>query len=96
MVFKWALIVFGVAAVVLFVLTKVIGFLNPPRPGRPAPLMLGRVQRALTLDRPGAGGAGPGPARGDPAPVLICEAQPKASRAHSKNEVRDVESGDVS
>jgi hypothetical protein len=23
-------------------------FLNPPRPGRPAPLMLGRVQRALT------------------------------------------------
>jgi hypothetical protein len=48
MVFKWALIVFGVAAVVLFVLTKVIVFLNPPRPGRPAPLMLGRVQRALT------------------------------------------------
>jgi hypothetical protein len=34
--------------VVLFVLTKVIVFLNPPRPGRPAPLMLGRVQRALT------------------------------------------------
>ena len=48
MVFKWALIVFGVAAVVLFVLTKVIAFLNPPRPGRSAPLMLGRVQRALT------------------------------------------------
>ena len=48
MVFKWALIVFGVAAVILFVLTKVIGFLNPPRPGRAAPLMLGRVQRALT------------------------------------------------
>jgi hypothetical protein len=48
MVFKWALIVFAVAAVVLFVLTKVIVFLNPPRAGRPAPLMLGRVQRALT------------------------------------------------
>ena len=47
MVFKWALIVFGLAAVVLFVLTKVIGFLNPPRPGRPAPVLLGRVQRAL-------------------------------------------------
>jgi hypothetical protein len=47
-VFKWALIVFGVAAVVLFVLTKIIAFLNPPRPGRPAPLMLGHVQRALT------------------------------------------------
>jgi len=48
MVFKWALIVFGLAAVVLFVLTKVIAFLNPPRPGRPAPPMLGRVRRALT------------------------------------------------
>jgi hypothetical protein len=48
MVFKWALIVFGVAAAVLFVLTKVITFLNPPRPGRPAPLMLGHVRRALT------------------------------------------------
>jgi hypothetical protein len=48
MVFKWALIVFAVAALVLFTLTKVIAFLNPPRPGRPAPLMLGRVQRALT------------------------------------------------
>jgi hypothetical protein len=48
MVFKWALIVFAVAALVLFGLTKVIAFLNPPRPGRPAPLMLGRVQRALT------------------------------------------------
>jgi hypothetical protein len=48
MVFKWALIVFGLAAVVLFVVTKVIAFLNPPRPGRPAPPRLGRVQRALT------------------------------------------------
>ena len=48
MVFKWALIVFGLAAVVLFVLTKAITFLNPPRPGRPAPVLLGRVQRALT------------------------------------------------
>ena len=48
MVFKWALMVFALAALVLFGLTKVIAFLNPPRPGRPAPLMLGRVQRALT------------------------------------------------
>lgn len=48
MVFKWALVVFGVAALVLFVLTKIIAYLNPPRPGRPAPLMLGHVQRALT------------------------------------------------
>ena len=48
MVFKGALIVFALAAVILFVLTKVIAFLNPPRPGRPAPLMLGRVRQALT------------------------------------------------
>jgi hypothetical protein len=48
MVFKWALIVFALAALVLFVLTKVIAFLNPSRPGRPAPLALGRLQRALT------------------------------------------------
>jgi hypothetical protein len=48
MVFKWALLVFAVAVLALFVLTKVIAFLNPPRPGRPAPLMLGRAQRALT------------------------------------------------
>ncbi|MGH7385601.1 MAG: hypothetical protein ACREKG_10495 [Candidatus Rokuibacteriota bacterium] len=48
MVFKWALIVFAVAALALFVLTKVIAFLNPPRPGRPAPPILGRVRRALT------------------------------------------------
>ena len=48
MVFKWALIIFTVAAVVLFALSKAITFLNPPRPGRPAPPILGRVQRALT------------------------------------------------
>jgi hypothetical protein len=48
MVFKWALIIFTVAAVVLFVLSKAITFLNPPRPGRSAPPILGRVQRALT------------------------------------------------
>jgi hypothetical protein len=48
MVFKWALMVFALAALFLFGLTKVIAFLNPPRPGRPAPLVLGRVQRALT------------------------------------------------
>ena len=48
MVFKWALVFFGVLSIALFVLSKVIAFLNPPRPGRPAPLMLGRVKRALT------------------------------------------------
>jgi hypothetical protein len=48
MVFKWALIAFVLLAVALFALTKVIAFLNPPRPGRPAPPLLGRVRRALT------------------------------------------------
>jgi len=48
MVFKWVLLLFAVFSIGLFVLSKVIAFMNPPRPGRPAPLMLGRVQRALT------------------------------------------------
>ena len=48
MVFKWALVFFGVLSIALFVLSKAIAFMNPPRPGRPAPLMLGRVKRALT------------------------------------------------
>ena len=47
MVFKWALVAFGVAAVALFVLGKVLAFLNPPRPGRPDPPLLRRVERAL-------------------------------------------------
>lgn len=48
MVFKWVLLLFAVLAIVLFGLSKAIAFMNPPRPGRPAPPMLGRVQRALT------------------------------------------------
>ena len=48
MVFKWALIFFAVLSIALFVLSKAIAFMNPPRPGRPAPPMLGRVKRALT------------------------------------------------
>ena len=48
MVFKWVLILFGVLSIALFVLSKAIAFMNPPRPGRPAPLILGRVKRALT------------------------------------------------
>jgi hypothetical protein len=48
MVFKWVLLLFAVLSIVLFVLSKAIAFMNPPRPDRPAPLMLGRVQRALT------------------------------------------------
>ncbi len=47
MVFKWALVAFGVTAVVLFVLGKVLAFLNPPRPGRPGPPALRRVEQAL-------------------------------------------------
>jgi hypothetical protein len=47
MVFKWALVVFGVATVAVFVLGKVLAFLNPPRPGRPRPALLGRVERTL-------------------------------------------------
>jgi hypothetical protein len=48
MVFKWVFILFAVLSVALFVLSKAIAFMNPPRPGRPAPRMLGQVQRALT------------------------------------------------
>ena len=47
MVFKWTLILFGAAAAALFVLGKVLAFLNPPRPGRPGPPLLARVERAL-------------------------------------------------
>jgi hypothetical protein len=47
MVFKWTLVVFGTAMAVLFVMGKVLAFLNPPRPGRPRPPALRRVERAL-------------------------------------------------
>lgn len=47
MILKWALVTFALVAVGLYALTKLIGFLNPPRPGRPEPLMLGRARRAL-------------------------------------------------
>jgi len=47
MVFKWALVAFGTAAVALFVLGKLLAFLNPPHPGRPGPRVLRRVERAL-------------------------------------------------
>ena len=47
MVFKWVLIAFAVAATALFVLSKALAFLNPPRPGRPKPPLLQRVERTL-------------------------------------------------
>ena len=47
MVFKWALVFFGVMATGLFVLSKILAFFNPPRPGRAHPLVLRRVERAL-------------------------------------------------
>jgi hypothetical protein len=48
MVFRWVLILFAVLSIALFVLSKAIAFMNPPRPGRPAPPILGQVRRALT------------------------------------------------
>ena len=47
MILKWAFVAFAVAAIGLYALTKLIAFLNPPRPGRPEPLMLARTRRAL-------------------------------------------------
>jgi uncharacterized membrane protein len=47
LVFKWTLVAFGIAAIVLFVLSKVLAFMNPPRPERPKPPLLRRVERAL-------------------------------------------------
>jgi len=47
MLVKWTLVAFGIAAIVLFVLSKALAFMNPPRPGRPGPPLLRRVERAL-------------------------------------------------
>jgi hypothetical protein len=46
--FKWVLLFFGILSIALFVLSKAIAFMNPPRPGRRPPAMLGHVRRALT------------------------------------------------
>ena len=47
MLVKWTLVAFGIAAIVLFVLSKILAFMNPPRPERPRPPLLGQVERAL-------------------------------------------------
>ena len=44
---KWVLVFFAVLSLGLFVLTKLITFLDPPRPGRPRGPMVRRVERAL-------------------------------------------------
>jgi hypothetical protein len=44
---KWVLVFFAVLSLGLFVVSKIIGFLNPPRPGRPEPPILRSVSRAL-------------------------------------------------
>ena len=46
-IFKWALVLFGSLTLGLAVVSKVLGFLNPPRPGRPEPRLLARTRRAL-------------------------------------------------
>lgn len=48
LVFRWVLILFGGLSIVLLVLSKALAFMNPPRPGRPLPVTLRRVRRALT------------------------------------------------
>ena len=44
---KWVLVFFAVLSLGLVALTKVIAFLDPPRPGRPRGPMLRRAERAL-------------------------------------------------
>jgi hypothetical protein len=44
---KWVFVIFAVAALGLVALAKVLAFLNPPRPGRPRPAALRRVERSL-------------------------------------------------
>jgi hypothetical protein len=46
-VFKWVLVFFAVLSLGLFAISKIISFLNPPRPGRPEPPLLRSVTRAL-------------------------------------------------
>lgn len=50
MLLKWTLVAFALASVALFALSKVLAWMNPPRPGRrlgPGPPLLVRVERAL-------------------------------------------------
>jgi len=47
MLIKWTLLIFAVLSLGLLVLSKVLAFFNPPRPGRPRPPVLRRIDRML-------------------------------------------------
>jgi len=50
MLVKWTLVAFALASVALFALSKLLSWMNPPRPGRargPSPPLLKKVERAL-------------------------------------------------
>ena len=47
MLIKWTLVVFAVLSLGLVVLSKVLTFFNPPRPGRLRPPVLRRIDRML-------------------------------------------------
>jgi hypothetical protein len=47
MLVKWTLVFFVALSLGFVVLSKVISFLNPPRPGRPRPPVLRRIDRML-------------------------------------------------
>jgi hypothetical protein len=47
MLIKWTLLIFATLSLGLVVLSKVLAFLNPPRPGRPRPPVLRRIDRML-------------------------------------------------
>jgi hypothetical protein len=47
MLVKWTLVFFVVLSLGLVVLSKVLTFFNPPRPGRPRTPLLRRVDRML-------------------------------------------------
>lgn len=47
MLIKWTLLMFAVLSLGLVVLSKVLAFFNPPRPGHPRPPVLRRIDRML-------------------------------------------------
>jgi hypothetical protein len=47
MLIKWTLLIFAVLSLGLVALSKVLAFFNPPRPGRPRPPVLRRIDRML-------------------------------------------------